>query len=140
MITTNLTNGKPHSMPFGAHTHFFFKPEELRNFSPDYVVQWMDTHQGARSSRDQNGDIQTAGLSVLPDAADLPVIVAVRMSLSFPFLFCPIPFYGEDFELGPKTPDGTQHIPEPCFFVDGGLANNFPFNLFDRPLPRWPTE
>ena len=139
MITTNLTNGKPYSMPFGEHTHFYYKSEELKKFFPPDVVQWMDAHQGTRSSRDKNGEVATAGLAVLPDGANLPVIVAVRMSLSFPFLFCPIPFYGVDFGFGPKTKDGAQHIPEPCLFVDGGLANNFPFNLFDRPLPRWPT-
>jgi predicted acylesterase/phospholipase RssA len=138
MITTNLTNGKPYSMPFGEHTHFFFKTEELRHFFPDDVVDWMDTHQGVRSSRDRDGQVKSAGLSVLPDTKNLPVILAVRMSLSFPFLFCPIPFYGVDFGFGPKTPDG-QHLPERCFFVDGGLTNNFPLNLFDRSLPRWPT-
>jgi predicted acylesterase/phospholipase RssA len=61
------------------------------------------------------------------------------MSLSFPFLFSPIPFYGVDFGFGPKTADGKRRIPEPTFFVDGGLTSNFPFNLFDKPLPRWPT-
>jgi predicted acylesterase/phospholipase RssA len=139
MITTNLTNGRPYSMPFGEHTHFFYKPEELEKFFPSYVVQWMNGHQGNRSSRDKDGEVERTGLSVFPDAANLPVIVAVRMSLSFPFLFCPIPLYGVDFGFGLKTADGKQHVPEPCFFVDGGLANNFPLNLFDHPLPRWPT-
>jgi predicted acylesterase/phospholipase RssA len=139
MITTNLTNGRPYSMPFGEHTHFFFKTEELRRFFPEYVVNSMDKHQGTRSSRDRDGEVQSTGLSILPDAKDLPVILAVRMSLSFPFLFCPIPLYGVDFGFGPKTAAGSQYIPEPCFFVDGGLTNNFPLNLFDHPIPRWPT-
>ena len=38
MITTNLTNGKPYSMPFGAHTHFYYKPQELKKLFPEYVV------------------------------------------------------------------------------------------------------
>src|SRR5262249_5974662 len=83
MITTNLTNGKPYSMPFGEHTHFYYKSQELKKFFPDDVVRWMDAHQGTRSSRDQDGEVQSAGLSVLPDAQNVPVIVAVRMSLSF---------------------------------------------------------
>lgn len=29
--------------------------------------------------------------------------------------------------------------PQPCWFVDGGLSSNFPIQLFDSPLPRWPT-
>jgi predicted acylesterase/phospholipase RssA len=139
MITTNLTNGRPYSMPFGEHTHFFYKPEELLKFFPDDVVEWMNKHQGTRSSRDDEGQVDHTDLAVFPDAANLPVVVAVRMSLSFPFLFCPIPLHGVDFGFGPKTVDNKQHIPESCFFVDGGLANNLPLNLFDHALPRWPT-
>jgi hypothetical protein len=74
----------------------------------------------------------------MPDAADMPVVVAVRMSLSFPFLFCPVPFYGVDFGYGP-TDAAEKNVPEPCFFADGGLTSNFPLTLFDHALPRWPT-
>jgi len=112
-------------MPFGAHTHFFFKPEELKKFSPDYVVQWMDTHQGARSSRDQNGEVQTAGLSVLPDAADLPVIVAVRMILSFPFLS----FFAQ-FRFMARTLNSGQRRPM--------VPSTFP-NLVSSLMEVWPT-
>jgi predicted acylesterase/phospholipase RssA len=138
IITTNLTTGRPYTMPFGEHTHFYFKGAELRKFFPEYVVSWMENHPGTRSSRDLKGDVQSGGLSVLPDAANLPVIVAVRMSLSFPFLFCPVPFYGVDFGSGPKDASG-KYVPEPTLFVDGGMTSNFPLNLFDKPLPRWPT-
>jgi predicted acylesterase/phospholipase RssA len=138
-ITTNLTNGRPYSMPFGEHTHFYFDSKQLRRFFPENVVKWMEDHPGKRSTRDQKGEVFSEGLSVLPDAENLPIIVAVRMSLSFPFLFCPVPLYGVDFGYGPMTADGSKHIAEPCFFVDGGISDNFPLNLFDRPLPRWPT-
>jgi predicted acylesterase/phospholipase RssA len=139
MIATNVTTGRPYSLPLGEHSHFFFKGNELRRFFPEYVVRWMEEHPGRRSTRDSEGQVDSAGLSVLPDAKDLPVIVAVRMSLSFPFLFCPIPLYGVDFGFGPKTPDRKKSVPEPSYFVDGGLTSNFPLNLFDKPLPRWPT-
>jgi predicted acylesterase/phospholipase RssA len=139
VITTNLTNGRPYTLPFGEHTHFYFNGAELRRFFPEYVVSWMENNPGTRSHRDLKDEVESSGLNVLPDADKLPVIVAVRMSLSFPFLFCPIPFYGVDFGYGPKTAGGTKHIPEPSFFVDGGLTSNFPLNLFDKPLPRWPT-
>jgi predicted acylesterase/phospholipase RssA len=138
IITTNLTTGRPYTMPFGEHTHFYFKGAELRKFFPEYVVNWMERNPGTRSSRDLKGEVQSSGLSVFPDLKDVPVIVAVRMSLSFPFLFCPVPLYGVDFGFGPKTADG-KHIPEPSLFVDGGMTSNFPLNLFDKPLPRWPT-
>jgi Patatin-like phospholipase len=110
----------------------------LRKFFPEYVVSWMENNPGTRSSRDLKGDVGSGGLSVLPDAVNMPVIAAVRMSLSFPFLFCPVPFYGVDFGSGPKDASG-KHVPEPTLFVDGGMTSNFPLNLFDKPLPRWPT-
>ena len=135
MISTNLTNGRPYTLPFGEHTHFYFKDSELMRFFPAYVVDWMKKNPGKPGSR----AVEDQGLSLLPDAKDLPVIVAIRMSLSFPFLFCPVPFYGVDFEFGPKDPATQKPIPEPCFFIDGGLTSNFPLNLFDKPLPRWPT-
>jgi len=138
IITTSLTTGRPYTMPFDKHTHFYFKGAELRKFFPEYVVRWMENNPGTRSSRDLKGDVASEGLNALPDAANFPVIVAVRMSLSFPFLFCPAPFYGVDFGFGPKTADG-KHVPEPTLFVDGGMTSNFPLNLFDKPLPRWPT-
>jgi hypothetical protein len=139
MITTNLTNGRPYSMPFNEHTHLFLEPEELKKFFPPYIVDWMKAHPGTRSTRDQEGQVESGRLLVFPDPADLPVIVAVRMSLSFPFLFCPVPLYGVDFGFGPVDQTSKQHFPEKCMFVDGGLTSNFPLNLFDRPLPRWPT-
>jgi len=139
VIATNLTNGRPYTMPFGEHTHFYFKGAELRRFFPEHVVSWMEKNPGTPSSRDREDQVQSGGLRVLPDSDKFPVIVAVRMSLSFPFLFCPVPFYGVDFGFGPKTADGKKRIPEPSFFVDGGLTSNFPLNLFDTPLPRWPT-
>ena len=39
------------------------------------------------------------GALLLPEAADLPVLVGVRMSLSFPGLFAAVPLYTRDFEL-----------------------------------------
>jgi predicted acylesterase/phospholipase RssA len=139
IVTTNLTTGRPYTVPFGEHTHFYFKGAELRKFFPEYVVSWMESRPGKPPTRDeQRGQVASEGLIVLPDTENLPVIVAVRMSLSFPFLFCPVPLYGVDFGFGPKNAEG-KHIPEPSFFVDGGMTSNFPLNLFDKPLPRWPT-
>jgi predicted acylesterase/phospholipase RssA len=138
VISTNLTTGRPYRLPFDKHSHFYFKPDELKKFFPDYVVEWMREHPGTRSTRDVHREVASAGLCVMPDAAMMPVIVAVRMSLSFPFLFCPVPFYAVDFGYGPTDAAG-KHLPEPCFFADGGLTSNFPLTLFDQALARWPT-
>jgi len=55
---------------------------------------------------------------------DFPIVDAVRMSMSYPFLFAPV-------EL--------RRNGEPYFVVDGGLLSNFPIWLFDSPNPIRPT-
>ena len=62
------------------------------------------------------------------------MIVAARMSLSFPFLISAVPLYAIDYSR-PKE----KQKPERCWFSDGGIASNFPVHFFDGPLPRWPT-
>jgi NTE family protein len=53
-----------------------------------------------------------------------PIVDAVRMSMSYPFLFAPVVLYK----------DG-----KPYYVVDGGLLSNFPIWLFDSPKPKRPT-
>ncbi|HEX7601410.1 MAG TPA: patatin-like phospholipase family protein, partial [Polyangiaceae bacterium] len=72
-------------------------------------------------------------LYALPPPEELPVLVAVRMSLSFPGLLSAIPLYGAD-HVG-KEPPRLQH----CWFSDGGLISNFPIHFFDKIWPRCPT-
>ena len=65
------------------------------------------------------------------------MIVATRMSLSFPILLCAVPLYAADYSK--EFPSGVIPELERCWFSDGGLSSNFPVTLFDSPLPRWPT-
>jgi predicted acylesterase/phospholipase RssA len=65
----------------------------------------------------------------------LPVIVAARMSLSFPGLISAVPLYARDFTL--KGPE--KDIPRRCLFSDGGLSSNFPIHFFDHLWPNTPT-
>jgi hypothetical protein len=37
--------------------------------------------------------------------------------------------------LGPDDPFTAERV----WFADGGITSNFPFHLFDSPIPRWPT-
>jgi NTE family protein len=70
----------------------------------------------------------------LPDYADesgkpfdkdsFPLVEAVRMSMSYPFLFTPVVLHREG---------------RPVYVVDGGLLSNFPIWLFDSPNPKRPT-
>jgi hypothetical protein len=70
-----------------------------------------------------------------PDRAQLPVIVAARMSLSFPGLISAVPLWSRDFTLKPEFRD----TPQRCLFSDGGLTSNFPIHFFDHPFPNSPT-
>lgn len=126
MMTTSLTHGRPYRLPFDQRI-FFFKEAEFRMLFPRHVVDWMVANARQGSS---NYD----GFLPLPDTANLPVIVATRMSLSFPILFCAVPLYAVDFSRKDQPPQ-----PEICWFSDGGICSNFPVHFFDSPLPRWPT-
>ena len=62
-------------------------------------------------------------------ADDVPVVDAVRASMSIPYFYRPVKLKDE------RTGDR-------CWLVDGGMLSNFPVGSFDRPAgqrPRWPT-
>jgi hypothetical protein len=64
------------------------------------------------------------------------VIVAVRMSLSFPILLSAVPLYAEDHTLRfARKEDKFRR----CVFSDGGICNDFPIQFFDSFLPSRPT-
>jgi predicted acylesterase/phospholipase RssA len=133
MVTTALTHGHPYRLPF-ENRRFAFRPSELRDYFPDDVVAAMVSR--ARADDDVAG-INDPDLVALPEPWDLPIIVAARMSLSFPLLFCMVPLYTVDYTLKVNQERATRF--DRCWFIDGGLSSNFPINLFDSPLPRWPT-
>jgi predicted acylesterase/phospholipase RssA len=133
MVTTCLTLGKPVALPFeeGFKNFFLFSPDEFKNYFPERIVTWMAEHSEPFNSK----------LRWMPQPEDIPVIVAVRMSLSFPGLFSAVPLYGIDYtepEADKKAPYGGR-TPRRCLFSDGGICSNFPIHFFDSPLPRRPT-
>jgi NTE family protein len=83
-------------------------------------------------------DVTTGRMIILPDHLpdytdesgkpfdkdSFPLVEAVRMSMSYPFLFTPVVLRREG---------------RPVYVVDGGLLSNFPIWLFDSPNPKRPT-
>lgn len=137
MMTTSLSHGRPYRLPFRIDdnvrdaTLFAFDPKELRTLFPDAVVDWMV----ARPNPVERIEPFTArGLVPLPRPEDFPVVVATRMSLSFPVLLSMVPLWAIDY----GKPEAGR-MPERCWFSDGGLCSNFPVHFFDSALPRWPT-
>lgn len=143
VMTTCLTMGRPFRLPFRQdeivkeNRQFYFRADDFRMLFPEKIVSWMCAHQRAltdeeKSDRFANADLD--GFCRLPEPRDLPVIVAVRMSLSFPFLLSAIPLYAFDFRSG--APQGQ---PQRCWFTDGGVGSNFPIHFFDSLVPSRPT-
>lgn len=146
MMTTCLTHGRPYRLPFrdddDIHENiFYFDPTEFRRLFPEKVVRWMEEHPRPAKDLERRDRLQKQGLRPLPAPRDLPVIVAVRMSLSFPILLGAVPLYALAWTRrnGDPTPPATPEKAERCWFSDGGICSNFPLHFFDSPLPRWPT-
>ena len=136
VITTNVSHGRPYRLPMLDETsRLFFRPEELSPYFPPAVLQYLRSRSRpyAPASTDEPPASQYEGFLELP-GADLPVVVAARLSLSFPILFSAVPLYA--VQLGDKTHEKALRR---CWFSDGGLSSNFPIHLFDTAIPRWPT-
>jgi len=137
MMTTNLVNRRAHQLPWEGR-EWFFDPDELRALFPAEVVEWMVAHpppepEGAAGEESKARREGALPRLPLPAGADLPVVVATRMSLSFPILLSGVPLWRFDY---------TRPAPRPlerCWFSDGGISSNFPVHFFDRLVPRWPT-
>ena len=166
VMTTNLSRAQPIAMPWSDDT-YFFEPAEFRKLFGDVVVQAMLDHPPPLPAADSDRRPREALLALagtkrpLPRAADLPIIVATRMSLSFPLLISAVPLYSVDFTRTvnsqyamnasawlQQNPDAAEEdivaaVAPPEFdvnwFSDGGLTANLPVQFFDAPLPTRPT-
>jgi hypothetical protein len=101
MITTCITFGRPYTLPFDSG-EFYYSPSEMRLFFPPEVVDWMEKHPKRIS--DHGEPVQLGDLKPLPGAEELPVVVAARLSLSFPVLFCMAPLYAVDWTRRRRSP------------------------------------
>lgn len=143
VMTTCLTMGRPFRLPFRddevvkENRQFYFRRDEFEKLFPADLVRWMCAHQRALAAEELTPRFAQAdfeGFCRLPEPADLPVVVAVRMSLSFPILLSAVPLYSFDFRDG-----APQGCPKRCWFTDGGVSSNFPIHFFDSPVPARPT-
>lgn len=160
LITTDLTRQRPYRFPLQAcdlddPVQLWLCLDQLRTgefqFFPDPVLAAL-AEGPSRTVVDRSGVERV--LHPLPPPWDLPVIFAVRLSMSLPGLFQAVPLYRivqqppvED-DLGrrildrgtPLPPPGSgPEVAEELWFSDGGITSNFPVHFFDSPLPRWPT-
>ncbi len=137
LMTTNVTRGISHRFPFleGSWGQLYFDKREFDELFPESVVGWMVNH--AQTPRHRDHVHVPEHFYCLPKAADLPILLGARMSLSFPILLSAVPLYAANFDAKPAA-DGKYPL-ERCWFSDGGLTSNFPIHFFDAPLPSRPT-
>jgi predicted acylesterase/phospholipase RssA len=135
MITTSVTHMRPHRLPLvDKSITLYFRPDELLPYFPPAVVAALTAGARPYVQRKPSEPPTEAGqgLYELP-AEDLPVVVAARLSLSYPLLFAAVPLHAVDFE------ESGQRVFRRAWFSDGGLCSNFPLHLFDAALPTHPT-
>ena len=101
MVTTNVTNRRAERLPW-ATTEFYFHPGELRDLFPERIVRWLEEHHRRCRPRPRHAPrwsccAASCGRCPAPHAADLPVLVATRMSLSFPVLLSAVPLWRVDW-------------------------------------------
>jgi hypothetical protein len=146
MITTSLSHGRPIRLPVPLQPHrdrledgggLLFDPEELARYFPPAVVAHLEAF-GAAPSEATAAHLarQAPGRAFrhFPIGADLPVVVGVRMSLSFPILISAVTLWELDYAANAAAPPLRRVV-----FSDGGITSNFPIHLFDSSLPRRPT-
>ncbi len=166
MMTTNVTRSEPLTMPWEGE-EYWFDPGYFRTLFPADVVEAMVEHPpplpSAPSDRFRVEVVRelVGPLRPWPLAHDLPVVVATRMSLSFPLLIAAVRLGLVDWVLKQNSdvgaqigawrqanPDGTpadcaRAVGRPAvsdqWFSDGGLTANLPVHFFDGPLPTRPT-
>jgi predicted acylesterase/phospholipase RssA len=133
MMTTNVSQARPVRLPFVEDVYFYCEREVARWFPPD-VVAALAKGGVARDAFDQPWRCPEHGteLRKMPEPPDFPVVVAVRMTLSFPGLISAVPLWVVDFNAKPA-------VPVRCHFSDGGISSNFPIHFFDALLPSRPT-
>jgi hypothetical protein len=132
VVTTALSQQMPYALPFRDNAGaFYFHPAEWAQLFPPSVMDWL--LQQAPPPR-QSGAVTApdgSQLVRLCDPADMPVVVAVRMSLSFPLLLSAVPMYAVDYTDTSKL--------KRVWFSDGGISSNMPLHFFDTLLPEHPT-
>lgn len=125
LVTTDLSASRPVILPLPEsvteeRTPYLFDPDELAKLFPSEVVDQM---RGASQTGEDDTLYPVPGL-------DLPIVVAARLSLSFPILLSTVPLWRADGVDGALV----QHT-----MSDGGISSNFPIHFFDSLFPARPT-
>ncbi|HEY9642071.1 MAG TPA: hypothetical protein V6C57_16405, partial [Coleofasciculaceae cyanobacterium] len=153
MVTSNLSQNQPYTLPFETGHLFLFNEDDFKRLFPPNVVEHLKQYGGKQRQSTYQDKSQIISLPssssyyFLPDPDMMPIVVAMRMSLSFPLLISAVPLYTIKQSAMAKqnsSPDQTymlndQHDLQKNWFSDGGISSNFPIHFFDSWLPSRPT-
>lgn len=145
MMTTAISQHMAYGIPFREGTPpFYYDPGEWATLFPPQVMAQLDGAQFGSASDPPLQALSPAGkpLRPLPRGAGLPVVVAVRMSLSFPLLLSAMPLYAIDWSMKASADakrDDRPIVAKRVWFSDGGIGSNLPLHMFDAMLPSHPT-
>jgi predicted acylesterase/phospholipase RssA len=138
MVTTNLSHGEPYVFPRDKNT-FLFNEDEMADFFPENVVTYLKeaAHKSKKFSLPEK-------FHFLPPGDKLPIVVAMRLSLSYPILLSAVPLYSidtsafEDKEQSKRLRIDRKYLRK-NWFSDGGICINFPIGFYDAWFPTRPT-
>lgn len=133
-ISTNLSEQLPVNLPNMKFA--LAKKQDLDALLPENVVAYIGSQQELLQASLENKDIGDE-FWIIPTEDDMPVLLAIRLSLSVPVLLSSFPLYRYDWSL--RLNSEQQKIPQVCWFSDGGISINFPIHLFDHIFPSRPT-
>ena len=132
-VTTCLSLGRPYSLPL-EDKDFYYSELEWRKLFPAEIMQWLHDTERVSGTVKELHEAGFTHLHAMPEPQNWPVVIAVRMSLSFPVLLAAIPMYRINRSVKTK-----ELKPIKVLFTDGGVSSNFPIHLFDSPFPSRPT-
>lgn len=156
MMTSAVSRKMPYAIPFiRDEKEYLFDPVEWSRLFPHEVIEQM---KGKGTNEFVYEKEPSRSLYFLPGAESWPIVVAVRMSLSFPLLLSAVPLYAVDSTLKSVNnvrkyngevekhnkyhKDKREKKPIPVskvWFSDGGISSNMPLHFFDAILPEHPT-
>jgi predicted acylesterase/phospholipase RssA len=128
LITTDLSRGRPVVLPTDPGD-YLFRREDLSGVIPDPVVAWM-WERGEEPEWLEHATVRQPGQFRTVPSDDMPILLAARLSMSFPVLISAVRLWSYDAMGG-----GLLE----CWMSDGGISSNFPIHFFDVLLPGHPT-
>lgn len=129
MTTTDLSYARPVPVPLPDGAYLFEPKVWLARFPRPVVAHMIAAARGLPDGAEPAPeDWRTT--HYIPGKR-MPVLVGVRLSLSFPLLLSAMPLRAYW-----TMADDPEHV---NLFSDGGICSNFPIHFFDAWFPRTPT-